>query len=1348
MKIIEREISVEDCGLIITAEEEQGYNRKGQTLRLVVLGCLAVIGLIAIGSQNYLLFHALVELGAVAVAWGVVLLVWNAKHFRIPPAFMLLGVGYGLVGFFDLLHTLAYEGMGVFSGSSADLATQLWLAARFIEAAALSLFLLGLVAGVSSRWGVYALAAAAFVMLGGLFVWDYFPECFNAETGLTTFKIGSEYGVMVVLGGSLVLTYKKRNLIDPNVARFLSGAILLTIVSEFFFTIYSSPFGPANMIGHIFKVASFVLIYRALIVESLDRPMEILAHGLRKETERYARIIETAVDGFWIVDMQGRLREVNASAERMTGLPRHALLSMSIKDIEVNESAEEITRRMKRVVEKGCDLFETRHRHKNGSVLDVEVSCSFLPYDPGQFIVFVRDISERKIAETQLKLHAALLEQVSDAIIATDLELNITSWNSAAERIYGWRADEAQGQHVDRLLNTGWFDELFEEAQRSLKETGNWKDAIHQQSKDGEMLVIEASVSWIYDVNGTRIGVVTVNRDITDRKIAEDLLRRSEKKYRSIVTALPDLLFRIDAKLQFVDVQTSIPELLLAPAEEMLGKTVWEILPPNIADMTDEHVQATLQSGKMRVYDYTLNIEGVDKEFETRMVACSNEEVLAIVRDVTEARVTNRLLRESEKRLSLAVETARLGYWLWNVNTNEVSWFGGHADLFGIKDSEFKGTIDHVQEMVHPDDREKGIANLERAIVDNIPFDNTYRVIHPDGSVNWLNSFGHVSPDDQGKPNYIFGITRDISEFKFAEERLRLSELRYRMFFEQGPDGVVVIDPPKGSVIEFNEQACRQLGFTREEFSMMRISDVEDVNSPEKISDHIQNVIRGRRDDFETNHRTKNGEMRHFHVSAQTLLVGSRTVYHCICRDITEKKRATRLVEESEARYRGIVNVLPDLLFRIDAEMRFADVQTSVPEMLLAPIDEIIGKTAWEILPPDIADLTEEKVRIALGGGKMQVYHYSLDVRGVAKECETRMVPCGDDEVLAIVRDVTEAREIERRLQESQERYNAIVNDQTELICRFDTEGVLLFVNNAYCGYFGLSVGDLVGQSFFQFIPGKNREFVKQQFSSLTQEQPVTTYMHEVVDAGGQSRWMEWMDRALFNDRGEVEAYQAVGRDITERRILEQSLLKATEREQINLAVELHDGLCQDLKGLEILAALLEDGIGENNNGLKDLATDLSEGMNLAVLRAYGITQGMFPIDVGTKKFSVALQNLTEKAKYKGETRLLITVQDDLSPSNQSQAHQLYRIAQEAMNNALRHSKATKIELIWHEENGEKLLAVRDNGIGIGDKNQKTLGGGLGLQVMSARAQSINAGLTVRGLRSGGTEVLVRLKNE
>ncbi len=142
--------------------------------------------------------------------------------------------------------------------------------------------------------------------------------------------------------------------------------------------------------------------------------------------------------------------------------------------------------------------------------------------------------------------------------------------------------------------------------------------------------------------------------------------------------------------------------------------------------------------------------------------------------DITNQKLIEQSLYESEKRLSLAVSTARIGYWRWNIETNFVEWFGDHECLFGIKNSEFGGTIDHVQAMVHPEDREKGMANLLKTLKEGIPFDNTYRVVHPDGSIRWLNSFGPLSRNEQGHPDYIFGITRDITEFKDAE--IRLSE--------------------------------------------------------------------------------------------------------------------------------------------------------------------------------------------------------------------------------------------------------------------------------------------------------------------------------------------------------------------------------------------------------------------------------------------------------------------------------------------------------------------------------------------------------------------------------------------
>ncbi len=115
-----------------------------------------------------------------------------------------------------------------------------------------------------------------------------------------------------------------------------------------------------------------------------------------------------------------------------------------------------------------------------------------------------------------------------------------------------------------------------------------------------------------------------------------------------------------------------------------------------------------------------------------------------------------------------------------------------------------------------------------------------------------------------------------------------------------------------------------------------------------------------------------------------------------------------------------------------------------------------------------------------------------------------------------------------------------------------------------------------------------------------------------MIGADGEHRWMEWTDRAIFDDAGDLMEYQAVGRDITERKELQHRLMGASEHEQKRLAQELHDGLCQDLKGLEIQAALIEDRFLENDAVATDLVVSLGKEINLAV-RRYGSLTTILP---------------------------------------------------------------------------------------------------------------------------------------
>jgi diguanylate cyclase (GGDEF)-like protein/PAS domain S-box-containing protein len=158
--------------------------------------------------------------------------------------------------------------------------------------------------------------------------------------------------------------------------------------------------------------------------------------------------------------------------------------------------------------------------------------------------------------------------------------------------------------------------------------------------------------------------------------------------------------------------------------------------------------------------------------------------------------------------------------------------------------------------------------------------------------------------------------------------------------------------------------------------------------------------------------------------------------------------------------------------------------------------------------------------------------------------------PLNMDEVFATVREalekqrlIQEKRQAEESLRESEARYRAIVEDQTELIRRFLPDGALTFVNEAYCRYFGKKPKELIGHTFMPFIPDEDQEIVRKQLASLSPENPVVTYEHRVVAPNEEIRWQQRSDRAIFDEQGRIIEFQSVGRDITERVQAEEQLV-------------------------------------------------------------------------------------------------------------------------------------------------------------------------------------------------------------
>ena len=273
-----RHINVQVNGEIVT-------DAISKRLLLISSSALVFLGLYLASLYSYLFFHSVAEIFSIVVAFGIFSVAWNSRGFMDNNYFLALGVAYLFVGGLDLLHTLAYKGMGVFVGHGANLATQLWIAARYLQSISLLCAPWFLPRKINMAQLLTGYLAVFIVLLLSIFYWNIFPDCYHEATGLTAFKILSEYLICLMLLLSILSISRKRTEFDPAVFKLIIASIVSTIGAELMFTFYLNVYGFSNLIGHFFKIISFFLIYRAVIVTGLKKPYSILFRNLKQSEE-------------------------------------------------------------------------------------------------------------------------------------------------------------------------------------------------------------------------------------------------------------------------------------------------------------------------------------------------------------------------------------------------------------------------------------------------------------------------------------------------------------------------------------------------------------------------------------------------------------------------------------------------------------------------------------------------------------------------------------------------------------------------------------------------------------------------------------------------------------------------------------------------------------------------------------------------------------------------------------------------------------------------------------------------------------------------------------------------------
>lgn len=268
-----------------------------------------ILMLYSISIINYLLFHCIAEFASIAIALSLFLIAWNLKERTENSSLVYLGIAYFFVSILDLAHTLSYKGMNIFEYEYY--ASDLWIAARYMQSISLLLFFFFPKARKSifheTVFGIYFCITAT--LMTSIYYWKIFPVCFIEGIGQTDFKIYSEYIICGILILSLLPLHHNRKFFDRTIFKLLCWSVIFTIASEFSFSLYKDVYAFPNFLGHIFKLISFYLIYKAIIENSLKQPFNLIFKELKEKEELLNMTQKIAKIGGW---------DYNPAADKIT----------------------------------------------------------------------------------------------------------------------------------------------------------------------------------------------------------------------------------------------------------------------------------------------------------------------------------------------------------------------------------------------------------------------------------------------------------------------------------------------------------------------------------------------------------------------------------------------------------------------------------------------------------------------------------------------------------------------------------------------------------------------------------------------------------------------------------------------------------------------------------------------------------------------------------------------------------------------------------------------------------------------------------------------------------------------
>ncbi|HDS00972.1 MAG TPA: PAS domain S-box protein, partial [candidate division Zixibacteria bacterium] len=830
----------------------------------------------------------------------------------------------------------------------------------------------------------------------------------------------------------------------------------------------------------------------------------------------------------------------------------------------------------KRIVETAAARLEgkpveTGNRYtaltRNGGRIVFDAYTNPVQYDGRRYLqTITNDITQQVKLEQELReseeKYRAVVDNIADGI-AVCASGKLAYSNKMFAQIFGYKPAEIEGIQINKLIARG-YKKLLTGLQKQVWESAKRRKLeIVGLKKDNSEIILNLRASRI-KYHGKKALQLTIT-DITAEKEAEAQLRENEERFRSLVESVQYGFFILEvkaSKLLFLNnYGRSLASGVKTPIDEL---DIFGFLEPsdrkNIRDKCEQIISGSLDgfSGVQKVI--FPGQEPIWIQYESRVVPFKGRICLqGIFKDITEVKVADDMLRESEERFRQMAENIPELFWIVERNPDKTVYVSpGARDVFGLSQEELYDNSRSFLRAIHPDDRDWVAERFDDIENEN---DVEFRVRSDSGAVRWVRALTFPIRDQDGKVYRTTGIVRDITSRKRTEQQLQASEARYRAVVEDQTE-LITRSRPDGTITFLNDACCRFFGMEKSESYEGSFLDYVHPDDRERIQETIQSVS------FENpvvsvEHRVfnKNGEVRWQHWTNRMVFddEGNMQEFLSVGRDITEQKMAEKALRESELKFRAIFENTSDGIAIYESHskkfaQKLIDCNDSFVKMSGRSKEELLdAKDVREFRLNEDRELDEHEMQKLILAGVAFKGTYSWkrpDRKENFIEYEAAPVILGERIlVYTIDRDITERRKNEIRLSESEKKYRKLYESLMDGYARTDLDGRILEFNVAFQKMIEYPPDEIMGLTYHDITPEKWHEFERDLVDNQVMIHGYSkTYEKEYRKKSGHIFPVELRTYLTYDDFGLPDGLWAIVRDISERKAVEEQLRESEEK--------------------------------------------------------------------------------------------------------------------------------------------------------------------------------------------------------